>query len=92
MLLLNVLGPEADPRISLPAALDQVMEGIDGLIAESEKGGRTYLKQFKTKKKPHHMPIALPTQEVSTAPISKWKKRPAQDLSKRPTIFLFATR
>ncbi len=55
----NLLGAEADPALYLPAGMDQAMAEIDGLIAESEGGGRRFLKRFKTKKRAHEMPIAL---------------------------------
>lgn len=59
LLLPNLLGPHPDHSCFLPKTVDKAMEKIDGLIAESEGGGRSYLKRFKTKKKPHLMPIAL---------------------------------
>jgi 16S rRNA (cytidine1402-2'-O)-methyltransferase len=60
-LLPNVLGPVKDHRLFLPPSVAEAVSRIDGLIAESEGGGRSYLKRFKTKKKPHEMPIALMT-------------------------------
>lgn len=57
-LLPNLLSDQADPMWFFPPGLSQVMARIDGLIAESEQGGRRYLKRFQTKKLPHHMPIA----------------------------------
>ncbi len=59
LLLPNLLGSLSDHTSFLPCAVDRAMETIDGLIAESEGGGRSYLKRFRTKKKPHLMPIAL---------------------------------
>ncbi|MBT7461803.1 MAG: 16S rRNA methyltransferase, partial [Waddliaceae bacterium] len=55
----NVLGKGVDARDSLPEGLADVVAGIDGIIAESTQGGRSFLKKFKTKKKPHNMPLAI---------------------------------
>ncbi len=57
-LLPNLLSDQADPSLFFPPELASVMARIDGLIAESEQGGRRYLKRFQTKRLPHHMPIA----------------------------------
>lgn len=59
LLLPNVLGDVSDFSLYLPPSVEKAMARIDGLIAESEGGGRAFLKRFKTKKKPHEMPIAL---------------------------------
>ncbi|NGX61497.1 MAG: Ribosomal RNA small subunit methyltransferase I [Chlamydiae bacterium] len=58
-LLPNLLGSNLDHSLFLPISVDHAVSTLDGLIAESEGGGRRYLKQFSTKKKPHEMPIAL---------------------------------
>jgi 16S rRNA (cytidine1402-2'-O)-methyltransferase len=62
-LLPNLLGPVKDHHFFLPYSIDEILAQIDGLIAESEGEGRRYLKHFKTKKKPHEIPIALLTKE-----------------------------
>lgn len=61
LLLPNLLAciSHLDHTYFLPCSVDRAMETIDGLIVESEGGGRSYLKRFKTKKKAHLMPIAL---------------------------------
>ena len=55
----NLLGNVLDHHDFLPQSVDRAVEEIDGLIAESVSGGRRFLKNFQTKKKPHEMPIAL---------------------------------
>jgi 16S rRNA (cytidine1402-2'-O)-methyltransferase len=42
----NLLDESGDHRLFLPPAVDQAVARIDGLIAESEKGGRRFLKRF----------------------------------------------
>ena len=58
-LLPNMLSDERDHSVYLPSSVDQIVSTLDGLIAESEQGGRRYLSHFSTKKPPHLMPIAL---------------------------------
>ncbi|MBN4067469.1 SAM-dependent methyltransferase [Simkania negevensis] len=41
----------------VPAIVEAVLQ-LDGLIAESPQGGRSFLYKFKTKKKPNDIPIA----------------------------------
>jgi 16S rRNA (cytidine1402-2'-O)-methyltransferase len=62
-LLPNLLGHINEHQSFLPASVDAAVAQIDGLVAESEGEGRRYLKRFRTKKKPHEMPIALLTRE-----------------------------
>ena len=59
LLLPNLLGDLPEHKAFLPASVDRAMATIDGLIAESEKGGRRYLSRFELSKKPHDIPIAL---------------------------------
>ncbi|MCB1149057.1 MAG: 16S rRNA methyltransferase, partial [Chlamydiia bacterium] len=59
LLLPNVLGPVKHHQVFLPASVDRAMETIDGLIAESEGGGRAYLKRFQLKDKPQNIPLQL---------------------------------
>src|SRR5436305_11060425 len=59
LLLPNLLGEMKHHEMFLPASVDKVMETIDGLISESEKGGRRFLGRFKTKKPAHDIPLAL---------------------------------
>lgn len=42
----NLLSDEGDHRDFLPASVDRAVSTIDGLIAESEKGARAYLRRF----------------------------------------------
>lgn len=59
LLLPNLLGDERDHTSFLPASVDKAVATLDGLIAESESGGRRFLSRFSCKKKTHEMPIAL---------------------------------
>lgn len=59
LLLPNVLGDVRHHELFLPASVDKAVETLDGLIAESEQGGRRFLSRFKMEKKPHEVPIAL---------------------------------
>jgi len=59
-LLPNLLDPESRDAELLPAALASIIPTLDGLIAESEKAGRRYLKLFPALKRPlQETPILL---------------------------------
>lgn len=59
LLLPNLLADLEHHEPFLPASVDRAVETLDGLISESEKGGRRFLSRFKHEKKPHEIPIAL---------------------------------
>lgn len=59
LLLPNVLGEVAHHELFLPASVDRAVESLDGLIAESEKGGRRFLARFNLDKKAQDVPLAL---------------------------------
>lgn len=59
LLLPNVLGDVRHHELFLPASVDKAVEKLEGLIAESESGGRRFLSRFKHAKKPHEIPLAL---------------------------------
>lgn len=59
LLLPNLLGDHAHHEMFLPPSVDKAVATIDGLIAESVKGGRRYLSRFKMEKPPHLVPLAL---------------------------------
>lgn len=59
LLLPNLLGDMPHHGVFLPASVDRAVQSIDGLIAESEAGGRRYLSRFPQERKPHEIPIAL---------------------------------
>lgn len=59
LLLPNLLGEHPHPELYLPASVGRAVESLDGLIAESVKGGRLYLSRFQHEKKPHEIPLAL---------------------------------
>lgn len=52
-LLPNLLDSTA-AKASLPAEVEQIIPALNGLVAESEKGARTYLKMYGV-----HLPIWL---------------------------------
>ncbi len=58
ILLPNLLDKTCDHRIFFPRIVDDVVAGIDGLIAESAPAARSYLKRFSTKKKTYDIPVA----------------------------------
>lgn len=53
-LLPNVLGEGGNPDFSFPAGLNGIVQSLQGLIAESDRGGRQFLKRFGV-----HLPIKL---------------------------------
>lgn len=59
LLFPNVLGDVRHHELFLPSSVDTAVETLDGLIAESEPGGRRFLSRFKHAKKPHEIPLAL---------------------------------
>lgn len=59
LLLPNLLADVPHHEMFLPASVDRAVESLDGLIAESEKGGRRFLSRFRTEKPAHQIPIAL---------------------------------
>lgn len=59
LLLPNLLGEMPRHELFLPASVDRAVESLDGIISESEQGGRRYLKRFKTEKPAHEIPLAL---------------------------------
>jgi 16S rRNA (cytidine1402-2'-O)-methyltransferase len=59
LLLPNLLGRGVSHKDYLPESVDRAVQSLDGLIAESEKGGRLYLSYFELDRKPTEVPIAL---------------------------------
>lgn len=59
LLLPNLLGDHQHHQPFLPESVDKAVATLDGLIAESDPGGRRFLGRFKTKKNNHEMPIAI---------------------------------
>ena len=59
LLLPNLLGEHKHPEIFLPASVGQAVLSVDGLIAESEYGGRRYLKRFHGENPVHLIPLAV---------------------------------
>lgn len=58
LLLPNLLGDVAHHQPFLPVSVDKAVAQLDGLIAESDRGGRRYLGRFDTKKPANDIPIA----------------------------------
>lgn len=65
LLLPNLIHDHKHHELFLPQSIDKAVETIDGLIAESEKGGRRFLGRFKTKKPAHEIPLALLNKNTS---------------------------
>ncbi|HAB98414.1 MAG TPA: 16S rRNA methyltransferase [Parachlamydiales bacterium] len=61
VLLPNLLDDAADVALHLPAATGQIVASLQGLIAESEKAARRYLRRFLT----HDQMTALPLQTLN---------------------------
>lgn len=59
LLLPNLLGDQRHHEPYLPNSVDKAVKSLDGLIAESEKGGRRFLSHFETERATHEIPIAL---------------------------------
>lgn len=47
LLLPNLLGPVEHQDLYLPSSVGRAVEGLDGLISESDKGGKKFLSYFK---------------------------------------------
>lgn len=58
-LLPNLLDEEQDAALVFPSGLKTIIQSLDGLIAESEKMGRTYLRKFITREELQSVPIQL---------------------------------
>lgn len=59
LLLPNLLGESRHHELFLPPSVDRAVQTLDGLIAESDSGGRRFLSHFKTDKPLNQIPIAL---------------------------------
>jgi 16S rRNA (cytidine1402-2'-O)-methyltransferase len=59
LLLPNLIGEHRSHSAYFPTSVDEAVASLDGLIAESLQGGRSYLNQFRTKKPPYQIPLAL---------------------------------
>lgn len=59
LLFPNLLGDSPHHNLFLPESVDRAVRSIDGLIAESEKGGRRFLSRFKLEAPVHTYPLAL---------------------------------
>ncbi len=59
LLLPNLLGDHRHHELFLSSSVDKAVLTLDGLIAESVKGGRRFLSRFETKKPAHEIPLAL---------------------------------
>lgn len=59
ILMPNHLGQGLENKALFPQCLDEAVASIDGLIAESPQGGRSFLNKFRTKKPPYDIPLAI---------------------------------
>lgn len=59
LVLPNLLGEHRHHELFLPASVDKAVQTLDGLIAESNQGGRRFLSRFKTQKPVNEIPVAL---------------------------------
>lgn len=59
LLFPNVLGDVPHHELFLPESVGRAVQQIDGLIAESEKGGRRFLSRFKLDRSVFSIPLAL---------------------------------
>lgn len=66
ILLPNLLGEGVDYSYFIPEKVVALISSLEGLIAESAKGGRVYLKHFNLL---HKMPIALLNEHTSSKEI-----------------------
>lgn len=64
-LLPNLLDKESAMDAQLPSKIGEIVAQLDGLIAESEKGGRLFLSRFATKKPAHQITLALLNKHVA---------------------------
>ncbi len=64
LLLPNLLGDYPNHEVFLPSSVDRAVKKIDGLIAESETGGRRYLGRFFTAEEARNIPIATMEENV----------------------------
>jgi 16S rRNA (cytidine1402-2'-O)-methyltransferase len=59
LLLPNVLGESAHHQLFIPSSVDRAVASIDGLIAESDSGGRRFLRRFMPVEQANAIPIAV---------------------------------
>lgn len=69
LLLPNLIGEHKHHPPYLPISVDNAVASLDGLIAESERGGRRYLGRFQTKVPAEQIPIAIYDEHTSEADI-----------------------
>jgi 16S rRNA (cytidine1402-2'-O)-methyltransferase len=72
LLFPNVLGNVPHHELFLPPSVDRAVETINGLIAESESGGRRFLSRFKHINKPHEIPLALLNEHTPSLHCRPW--------------------
>lgn len=66
-LLPNLLGETVDHTLLLPRGVDLVVAELDGIIAESAKAARAYLKHFQLKKALQEMPVLILNEHTKEA-------------------------
>lgn len=74
LLLPNLIGAHQDLTHFFPESVVKAVATIDGLIAESPQGGRSYLNRFRTKKPPYQIPLALLNEHTNSDEIDFFLK------------------
>jgi 16S rRNA (cytidine1402-2'-O)-methyltransferase len=69
-LLPNLLDPDSDERLFLPAGLPAIIETLDGFIVETPKEARKYLKRFKTKLPLQALPMSCLNEHTKDSEIT----------------------
>jgi 16S rRNA (cytidine1402-2'-O)-methyltransferase len=69
LLLPNLLGEHKHHEPFLPQSVDKAVLSLDGIIAETEKDGRRFLKRFHGDKSVHMIPITLFNEHTPDADI-----------------------
>ncbi len=74
-LLPNLLDEEADGDLYFPAALKAIVEKIEGLVSESEKGAWHFLRRFLPNEKFRRLPLLLLNEHTSEAEVEEMAAR-----------------
>lgn len=70
LLFPNLLGEHKHHELFLPASIDKAVVSCQGLIAESEGGGRRFLGHFPTEKPAHNIPLVVMPQKPTVADLN----------------------
>ncbi len=78
-LLPNLLSEEQDPFLFLPLQVKKVVENLEALVCESEKGGRSFLFLFLSREKVQQIPLYLLNEHTEKKEIETLAKTIFQD-------------